>query len=220
MLPVGIHDNVVVSKAEINEQGTLEIEFKQPGANNALEALTGDAELTPERSVNIRIYPQNVEYFGERRDGTKMLSLITNFRAVLTELLKVYIPNPDIQATKGLTVTQDNVNTVFGDQANVDVAYKNITTQFVEQITPFINSDTKFRVKLPRRSKKYAFASLPNFTPWVESMDIPKESSKLKWSQWEIDNGKNSSTPATDTADDSEVSQQLEELNDVFNEQG
>ena len=87
-------------------------------------------------------------------------------------------------------------------------------------ITPFINSDQQFRVKLPRRSKKYGFPALPNFTPWVESMDIPEESSKLKWSKWEIDNGKNTSAPATDEPSTEEVEGQIADLNKVFADQG
>jgi len=216
MLTIGIHNDIIVSKAEVNEHGTLEIEFKQPGSDDAMGALTGNAELTPDQSVNVRIYKQEVEYFGEKREGTRMLSLIANFKAILTELLQVYIDNPVIDATKGLKVTKDNVNIVFTDQENVDKAYKNIVTQFCTAMTPFVNSDDTFRVKLQRRSKKHAFASLPNFGPWVEPMTIPKESSKLRWTKWEIDNGKNDNTPMPDTPTDSDVAEQVSDLDAVF----
>lgn len=217
MLQVGIHDDVVVSKAEINDKGTLEIEFKQPGADDALDALSGNGEIKPDQTINIRVYKQEVEYFGEKREGHKMLSLITNFKAVLTELLRVYIDNPVIDASKGLKVTKDNASELFTDQANVDIAYNNIVTQFVAMIKPFVGkTDQAFRVKLPRRSKKYAYPALPNFTPWVEPMTIPKESSKLKWSAWEITNGKNDPTPASDAPSDESVNEQLSELDNVF----
>lgn len=215
MLRVGIHDNVVVSKVVINEHGTLEIEFTQP-IGDALGALEGNAEMQPEQNVNIRVYKQEVEYFGEKRTGTKMLTLITGFKAVLTELLNVYIDNPTIDATKGIKVTKDTVNDIFTDQDNVDKAYKIITTQFIKLITPHLNSDTGFRVKLPRRSAKYAFASLPTFCPWVESMDIPKEASKLRWSKWEIDNGKNDPNPPVDQPTDADVKEQVSDLENVF----
>jgi len=217
MLTVGIHEGVIVSKAIRNDQGTLEIEFLRKGSDDAVAALAGTAELIPDQDVNIRVYPQSVDYFGEKRDGTTMLKLIVNFRNVLSELLQVYIDNPDINATKGLVVTNENAKVLFTDQANVDLAYDNIVSQFIAAITPFVGKESHpFRVKFPRRSKKYSFASLPNFGPWVESMDIPQESSKIKWSNWEITNGKNDPTPAKDKVAKKEVSLNEEALANVF----
>ena len=222
MLTVGIHENVRVSKAVLNDQGTLEIEFKQPGSDDAMGALTGNAELSPDQTINIRVYPQNVDYFGESREGSTMLKLITGFKAILVELLRVYIDNPNIDATKGLTISQETAGTFFTDQKNVDVAYANIVGQFVALIEPFVETDdndvTPFRVKLPRRSKKYSFPALPAFGPWVESSEIPQENSKLKWTNWEITNGKNDPTPATDSVDTTEAQEALDKVNDVFND--
>jgi len=216
MLKIGIHDNVVVSKAAVNEHGTLEIEFTQQPENDILGALAGNVEITPVQSVNIRVYKQEVEYFGEQREGNKVLTLIINFKSVLTELLGIYIDNPTIDATKGLKVPQGGMNEFFTNQDNVDKAYKSIVDQFNAAIKPFLNSDDKFRVKLPRRSPKYAYASLPNFGPWVEPMTIPKENSKLRWSKWEIENKKNDPTPPSDTPSDEEVSESLDHLEVVF----
>lgn len=218
MLTVGIHEDVKVSKAVLNEQGTLEVEFTQPGANDVMSALEGDGELRPDQSINIRVYPQNVEYFNESRDGATMLKLVTGFKSILMELLRVYIPNPQININKDLKITQETANTVFANQANVDIAYKNIVGQFIEQITPFVGSEDLFRVKLPRRSKKYSFPALPAFGPWVESMDIDQTASKLKWTNWEITNGKNDPTPASDNVDTSEAAEAIAKVNDVFND--
>ena len=222
MLTVGIHENVHVSKAVLNEQGTLEIEFTQPGGDDAMGALTGNVELGPDQTINIRVYPQNVEYFTEVRDGATMLKLITGFKAILVELLRVYIDNPNIDATKGLTITQETASTFFTDQKNVDVAYANIVGQFVAALEPFVktadNDPDSFRVKLPRRSKKYSFPALPAFGPWVESMDIDQSMSKLKWTNWEITNGKNDPTPATDSVNTAEAQKALDKVNDVFND--
>jgi hypothetical protein len=221
MLSVGIHENVIVSKAIINEQGTLEVEFAQPGTTDALAALTGKAELIQEQSINIRMYGQNVDYFGEKRTGEKMFKLIVGFQSILTELLQNYIDNPEINASKGIKVTQENINTIFTDQAIVDIAYKNIVEQFVALITPFVGkTEHKFRVKLPRRSKKYAFAALPTFGPWVENMAIPADASKLKWTNWEISNGRNHDLPVKDEttqAAKEDGAKAVAELDDVFN---
>ena len=218
MLTVGIHENVLVSKAALNDQGTLEIEFTRKGKDDVMAALAGTAELTSDQDVNIRIYGQSVDYFGEKRDGGQMLKLIVNFRNVLVELLGVFIDKPEINPTKGLTVTKENAKIMFTDQANVDTTYTNIVGQFLEMIKPFVGDEKHlFRVKLPRRSKKSSFASLPNFGPWVESMDIPKDSSKLKWSNWEITNGKNDPTPAKDTVTKKEVDLNDSALDGVFN---
>lgn len=218
MLTVGIHDNVIVSKAVLNDKGTLEVEFTKKGEGDALAALQGSGELTSDQSVNIRVYGHSVDYFGEKRDGEQMLKLITGQKAILVELLRAFIDNPNIDATKGIKVTQDNAKVLFTDQANVDLAYNNVVGQFVAMIAPFVGKDDQaIRVKLPRRSKKYSFASFPNFGPWVESMDIPKEASKLKWSNWEITNGKNDGSPAKDEVKKEDVSLNDDALNDVFN---
>lgn len=216
MLKVGIHENVVISKAAINEHGTLEIEFLQKGSNDVLGALSGNVELSQDEKVNIRSYGQNVEYFGKSRTGEQMFKLIINFKSILTELLSVFIDNPTIDAGKGLTITNDNINTIFIDQANVDIAYANIVGQFVELVTPFLEKNA-FRVKLPRKSAKSAFPSLPTFGPWVESMDIPVEATKLKWTAWEIENKKNDSTPASDIVTAADLS--TDKLAEVFNTQ-
>jgi len=218
MLQVGIHENVIISKAILNDQGTLEIEFLKKGKDDAMAALAGTAELTSDQDVNIRVYGQSVDYFGEKRDGGTMLKLIVNFRNVLVELLKVYLEKPEINPTKGLTVTNENAKIIFTDQANVDLAYNNIVGQFLEMMKPFIADEKHpFRVKLPRRSKKSSFASLPNFGPWVESMDIPVDASKIKWSNWEIANGKNDPTPAKDKVAKKAVSLNDSALAEVFN---
>ena len=218
MLKVGIHENVNVTKAVTNDQGTLEIEFTKRESSDYLGALQGTTELDSKQDVNIRVYGQNVDYFGDKRSGTDMLKLMINFSNVLKELLGVYIDKPEIDITKGIKVTQDNAKIIFADQANVDTAYNNIVDQFLTQMAPFVGEkQAPFRVKLPRRSKKYSFASLQNFGPWAETMDIPKESSKLKWSNWEITNGKNDPTPAKDTVEKKDVDLNDSALDAVFN---
>lgn len=219
MLKVGIHENVVVSKAVINEHGTLEIEFLQKGSNDALGALSGNVELSKDESVNIRSYGQNVEYFQQKRTGEQMFKLVIGFKSILTELLAVYIDNPVIDAGKGISITNDNINTVFSDQAVVDVAYNNIITQFVTLITPFLGKEG-FRVKLPRKSAKSAFPSLPTYGPWVETMDIPVEATKLKWTPWEIENKKNDSTIAADVVTATAQDLSATKLEGVFSTAG
>ena len=219
MLTVGIQDNIVVSKAIKNEQGTFEIELTQPGDNDAVAALTGTGELKPAQSANIRVYKPEVEYFGKRRKGDKMLSLIVNFKNVLLEILQIYVENPVINVGKGLpTITQESAYTLFEDQSNVDKAYDNIVDQFIAQIQPFLNSSTKFRAKLPRRSDEYAFPTLPTFGPWVESMEVPAERTKLKWTPWELKNGKNDPT-IPEQKEDSATVPETQELKDLFPDQ-
>jgi hypothetical protein len=221
MLGIGIQENVTVSKAALNERGTLEIEFKQPGSDDIMDALTGNEELTNEETVNIRIYGQEVEYFTKVRDGGTMLGIMHSFRGILTEILEVYIDNPTIDLTKGLKVVKkgmgrEEINAIFAIQENIDVVYNSICTQFCDMISPYIDSDDKFRAKFPRRSPEKAFASLPNFGPWVESMDIPKKQSKIAWSKWELKMKKDDATPSVDKKDDADVSAQVEELDSVF----
>ena len=66
MLRVGIHENVNVTKAVTNDQGTLEIEFTKAESEDLLGALQGTTELEGKQDVNIRVYGQNVDYFGRQ----------------------------------------------------------------------------------------------------------------------------------------------------------
>lgn len=216
MLQVGIHENVVVNKAIINEKNTLEIGFLQPGNTDAAAALAGNAGLGGGETVNIRMFGPQIDYFGKIRSGADMLVLIVNFKATLTHLLSAFIADPTIDATKGIPL--ENLSEAFTDQKVVDVAYANIISQFVALITPFLEKD-KIRVKFPKKSKDSKYAGIPRFGDWVESMAIPSEASKLKFSDWEIKNNFHISDVATDTVTDDQKEEQLDNLGNLFGKQ-
>lgn len=97
--------------------------------------------------------------------------------------------------------------------------YANIVDAFIETMRPFVgNEELLFRVRLPRQSKKKAFATFPTKfigpeSPFWESMQIPKEASKMKWSNYELKNGLNLDTPyagieEADTSNNNTVAQE------------
>jgi hypothetical protein len=75
--------------------------------------------------------------------------------------------------------------------------YKNMVTQFIEMMRPFIGDKNKrFRMLFIRQSAQKHFPALRkrylNEQPFMEPMSVPKEQSKLKYSKWEIANNYNS----------------------------
>ena len=75
----------------------------------------------------------------------------------------------------------------------------NLATKFYNFLVSVdaFNGKVLFRQKFLRQSKEKNYAVIPmsTFDIWVESMDIPKEQSKIAYSDWEIKNKKDNPDP-------------------------
>lgn len=94
------------------------------------------------------------------------------------------------------------------DQDRMDIVSTNIFNAFISGITPFLDKDEHaVRLKLIRQSKEKHYGTIPgaryiSTDPFMESMLIPVEQSKVKFSAYEIKNGLNDGTPTTQAAAD------------------
>jgi hypothetical protein len=84
---------------------------------------------------------------------------------------------------------------------------------------PFMDkNEYAVRFKLTRQSKDKHFPRVPGMyikdNPFIESMDVPTEKSKVQWTKYELKEGLNDGTPLSrDTADTTE---DVEEGDNVF----
>jgi hypothetical protein len=135
-------------------------------------------------------------------DGTEMKNRIGSVRDPLFHILTGYMTKDkitmkpmDIFLGTGIDKDMSTYNAKITSDAIIEKVYSNIVDIFVELITPFLgNQELLFRLKLPRQSKAKAFPTLPSRfisdeTPFYESVLVPKESSKVAFSKWEIENG-------------------------------
>lgn len=171
-------------------------------------------------NLTIRVFPFDAQPSqnkpDEKIDLTIMKQRIDTVREPLFNILSQYIPNMKDNPINS-TVLFAGTNIDFKDKvgtekklksdAVIKKIYDNIVGAFIEGMKPYQdNPELLFRVKFARQSAKKAFANMPNkfleSNPFMESMKIPKEASKVKFSSWEIANGYDKADPVSqDTAD-------------------
>lgn len=198
MISVGIHDNIELVKAEINDKGTLIIGLKKSVGAVSLEDMlnSGSDASTAEDSQEFFIWPFKIDEYN--KDGDAILKSALNLKRTLTHILKGYMTEAEIEAgwnlLNGLAIEMSEVKTKLAEQSNIDKLYANLASQFVSMITPFIGKGLLFRVKLTRQSAKKHFSSIPKVGEYNnletegfwESMDIKKEATGVKYSNYEL----------------------------------
>ena len=223
-LGVGIHENVILgSKTGVNEKGSLVLELSTKVDSNDMLSAFADGTDMEASTVGLIQFPFNLtNWEGKAKTASEIGTDINNLKANLIDILSVFMTSDKAKAVLGVDVIFRGLGITPETQASlpqrllnadfVSAVYKNICTAFVAAATPFFNN-TPFRVKLRRTSKAKHYSSIPPRSkfaePWIESMAVPKEQSKLAWSKYEIDNGLNSGvkteTDAVSTTEDEKV---------------
>lgn len=153
-------------------------------------------------------------------------------RAPLYMILSYFIPDKTkmpltvANIFKGTGIDGTNFLAKIQSETVQEKVYGNIVDLFLSGIAPFIGDTTNlFRLKLQRQSAKKAFPTIPSRfisedNPFIESMKIPADKSKVKFSKWEIANGYNSDAPISqDTADKGASQKEMKEEDDPFKNQ-
>lgn len=214
-LGVGIHENVVLrSTSTINDKGTLVIDFAtKTDASNMLAAFE-DGSAVEAAEVSLIQWPIKItDWQGKAMSATQVGQEINNLKNTLVDILMVFMPSDKAKEAlnssvmfAGLGINADTQNTLVNKLVNVDfvtAVYNNICKAFLAAARPFMDTVT-FRVKLRRTSKAKHFAIIPPkgkfFEAWIEPMTVPRDSTQIKWSEYEIKNGFNDGTK-TETSD-------------------
>lgn len=207
MLKVGIHEDLGINKVSKNDRGTLVLNvksFANAGADALLAALndSSDDSATDSNDQDFLFYPPQATDRNNNLDTPENnQKKIKQLKDQLTHILLSYMTKDKIRwaILVDTGIDDTNINDKFQDQGTLDKIYSNMADQFTAMITPFMGGEKKNlrRWLFVRQSKAKHYAALRksflNENPFIESMDIPKEASKLKYTEWEVKNEFNSS---------------------------
>lgn len=220
MIQVGINENVILkSVSQEEEKRYLRLTF-----DLAAEKLDDDAvfdsmnsakvEDVGTTSLTINMFPfkwpsgpsQDTKTVDER--VTMVSDDIKKLRIQLNQLLGMYLTEDKIvwDFFKGTGIDSKNWRAAYQDNDSLMKVFNNLSQQFIEMVTPFLDKkEYALRLKLIRQSATKHFPTIPSRyiaeNPYVELMDVPKESSKVKFSAWELQMKLNDPTPSAKPAD-------------------
>lgn len=220
MIGVGINENVVITKSVMNDKKRLVIGLNYAGENVAKgprnyfdESLTAGVE-SDSNGLELQILGPLVSKKDEHTKEKKLDMLSDDFKKLknqLTAMLLQFMPldkidimSADIQYA-GTGITAQTFADLALDQDKVNRRYENICARFITLISPFLNNaEYALRFKLLRQSKDKHYATIPSRyvqdQPFVELMSVPKETSAVKFSDWEKQQGLDSAAPVSTAA--------------------
>lgn len=217
-MKVGITQNVLLVGANVNDKGTLVLDFSVKGGivSAADDFLNKVAEVKNDNVSSLMVFPPSVEYNGEKKEVKSIANALRGFRDQLQHFLLGYLTSD--QATlspyEGIDTTdQDAFVTALSQQVTVDKIYGNLAKQFVAKLQQIgserLNKEA-FRLLLVRQSAAKHFGTLrSNFisqNPFWESMSIPVANSAVRFTKYEITKGLNSGEPVAQTNADASIS--------------
>ena len=211
LIKVGIHENLVFTeKTKINEHGTLELGIAAvQSADAMLNAFEGNDTFNAMES-SFRFYPPSMKDYDQNdKSSADIAAEILVLRHQLMTYAKLVAPKAEVEKAlgglamfNGLGIAPEQIKkslTMFNQEDFMKKVVTNLCALFVNfmKTKNAFNGAVLFRHKFLRQSKPKSFAVIPTstFDTWVESMDVPKEASKIEYSKWEIDNGKNNPDP-------------------------
>jgi hypothetical protein len=199
MIQVGVNENIVISKAELNEKKTLTIGVREAGSevksgkSSIMEDLSDGSDTGGSANeTTFLIFPPNIYDYEDKTvvvEGKKILSQFQDLKNQLTHILRRFLTNDKIKFAPfaGVAINLADDNDILAKirlQANVDKIYNNYATQFISQITSFLNREDKLgRLFLHRRSETVHFGTLRKKfladQPFFEDTVIPVNLSKM-----------------------------------------
>lgn len=207
MIKVGVNENVIVAKAEINDKGTLIVGVKELGVEIAEKKELTLAEQLAEGDdttgadgfgmTNFLMFMPNLIAFDKDENGNDVpaegkdvLAGFIDLKNQLAHWLKRFMTAGQIKFSPfaGVAVDAANPDDIYAKiviKANAEKMYSNYITQFVTQITPFLNQEAKTcRLFLHRKSEASHFGVLRKKflenQPFLEdNINIPIEASKM-----------------------------------------
>lgn len=202
MISVGTNENVVFSKAEINEKGTLVIGFKELGTEvkekkelSVFEQMEEGSDASGDSSSGETIFLMfmpNLTDFDDKTkpaEAAKILQSFVEMKNQLSHVLLRFTTSPNIKFAPwaGVPVNlADEAATMAAIQtkAVAEKVYNNYAQQFLAMAKPFLNKEDKpGRLFLHRRSEAVHYGTLRRkfleSQPFWEGMEIPVEASKL-----------------------------------------
>lgn len=219
LIQVSIAENISVESVNVNEQGSLEVTFVQSSGDNKMdlfEAMTSGASMASENKSTVKKFPVGHKRFGKEASAEELVKLtIVEEKALLEGMLEQFNPTKKMDYSKmfegtGITSAAD-INTKLASEEVMKQVSTNLYKAFAEAMKD-ADKSIKVRFKFPRQSEAKHYITFPKAvgfkkgsfeafkTPFIESMVIPTEQSKLKFSDYEISKGLNHGNPVTSDA--------------------
>jgi hypothetical protein len=170
MLKVGIHEDMVLEKAALNDKGTLALQFRPKSLNAGEEKKKNAFQEEEDMSVSssdsnspLLIFPFKVSTF-KKKDGAdftdaELLQLVEDdMRKLKDQLSSIVGALRTLQGMKwraydGTGITKENYDIEMLDNDNLYKIYRNYVNIFIEAVTPYLNDDKyAVRLKLVRQS--------------------------------------------------------------------
>lgn len=203
-IKVGIVENVAIESVSVDEQfGALNINFveKSDVEVDLFEAMSSGQSLDSENKSTVKKFPQGHKRFGKEATAEELVRFtIEEEKALLNHLLENYNPGAKIDFSTmwdntGIESSAD-IQARLADEDTMKKVCTNMYKAFVRAMAD-ADKSIKNRVKFYRQSEAKNFIALPSAiafkknstesfkTPFIESMIIPVEQSKLKYTDYE-----------------------------------
>lgn len=202
MIKVGVNENIVLSKATINDKGTLVISARERDAEvsekkelTAAEMLSDSSDTTGDGStgeINLLIFRPQVKEFDDPEKDLEPAKILEGFillKNQLTHWLVRFTTNKNIKWAPfaGIPInaaSTEEVLAAVADPIKFESIYQNYIKDFIRQVAPFLNlGDKPSRLFLVRKSVTSHFGVLRkrflDNQPFWEANEIPVEQSKM-----------------------------------------
>lgn len=207
MLGVGIHEDIYLAGATMDDKAVISLTFKEAGKadkvkKSLFEMAASDQVEEVDNGLTVMLFPSTGPKEGDKRTEEKLVEQLTadinKVKGQCLHLLRGYYTSKDLEGKMvpfaGTTLNNDNYNKEIQKKEVLEAVQRNIGRVFVQMVTPFLNKpEEKFRLLLVRQSGDKHFATLRgrylDDNPFWESMKVPKEQSKLKFNDYEKSNG-------------------------------
>lgn len=202
MIRVGVNENIVISKAEYNDKQTLVVSTKEIGQETTVKKEMTAAEMMMDGGdtsgdgsmgeTNFMIFRPQMKDFDDPDKDLEPAKILENFLQMknqLSHFLKRFTTDKMIKWAPfaGIPLNASDPNDVLAkiaDPIMAEQVYQNYTKNFIDQIKPFLNLESKpGRLFLVRKSAASHFGVLRKRflenQPFFEGCEIPVESSKM-----------------------------------------
>lgn len=209
MIGVGIHENLVLSaKTAQGEQGGIDIIFARKQTGSLFSAMVKNESVGADE-VKLKIFTINhTDHNDEAKSAVEIAEEISNLREQFSDILSTSMPKASVDmaldmakifGSVGITAANESqLQAKLVDDTFLEAIFKSLCASFITAAGSMMDNEM-LRVKLRRRGKVSHYPTMPykGKVPevWIESMQVPATSSKIAFSQWEIDNKVNDGTP-------------------------
>ncbi len=213
LIKVGVHENLELTPdTEVSEHGTLVLHIKAAQDANALvNAFETNTTFAEMKSGFIFWLPNMKDFQQNVKSATDLASDLLKRRHQLMQYALLFATKEEVVAAIGGTKMfegsgEEDPNKSINMLTNED-HLKRVVKSLDSKFVAFLKSKNafsgkvKFRQKFLRQSEANNYATIPNsdFDVWIEPMTIPRDASKVSFSEWEIKNGKDNPDPVAST---------------------